>query len=334
MHMGVVENGLDLARVRERFLQGATVESGVRSMILNSWQRSRVLGLSPDRTARPYRPDVDPEARLVRAADPVLDWLQGRFAGSRMNIGLADAEGTILARRFGEPSLARRLPEFQVVPGFVFAEHLVGTNGIGIALAERRLCQVYGAEHFAERSQTNACSAIPIRDLVSGRIEGVLSFGCPRTDASPLMDVLISKAATAIERRLLEQSSARERALPDADADVARARAEVDVTGGRVGHGQLAAAGADLDVGLNRTQPHVAGSGDQRGVAAHRRHLDVTAAGLGLQPGEHRAQPDGAGTRVHLDLAGRPVRGHAAGAGVQVEAAGAAGHDDVSRAGP
>ncbi|MFF4209163.1 SpoIIE family protein phosphatase [Streptomyces sp. NPDC001796] len=218
----VVDNGIDLAQVRERFLQGGTVDSCVRSMIRNSWQRSVLLGLSPDQAELPYRPDVDTDVRLVRAADPVLDWLQNRFAGSRVNIGLADGEGTVLARRFGQPSLARRLPPFQVVPGFVFAEHVAGTNGIGLALAERRLCRLYGAEHFAERSQGNACSAIPIRDLLSGRIEGVLSFGCPRTDAGPVMDNLIVQAAHAIERRLLEQSSARERDLLQAYLDARR----------------------------------------------------------------------------------------------------------------
>ncbi|MGW5609067.1 SpoIIE family protein phosphatase [Streptomyces sp. NPDC003753] len=235
----VVDNGIDLAPVRERFLQGGTVGSGVRSMILNSWQRSVLLGLSPDQADLPYRPDVDTDVRLVRAAAPVLDWLQNRFAGSRMNIGLADGEGTVLTRRFGQPSLARRLPPFQVDPGFVFAEHVAGTNGIGLALAERRLCRLYGAEHFAERSQGNACSAIPIRDLLSGRIEGVLSFGCPRTDAAPIMDTLITQAARAIERRLLEQSSARERALLQAYLDARR--------GATVGAHLLDAAGIGVD---------------------------------------------------------------------------------------
>ncbi len=213
MHMGVADSGIDLALVRERYLQGGPAESGVRSLILNSWQRSLLLGLSPDQADLPYQENFDPDVRLVRAAVPVLDRLQLRFSGSRMNIGLADAEGMVLARRFGDRTMARNLPAFQAVPGFVFAEQVAGTNGIGIALTERRLCQVHGAEHFAERSQANACSAIPIRDPLSGRIEGVLSLGCPRVDASPAMDILINKAAQAIEHRLLEQSSARERAL-------------------------------------------------------------------------------------------------------------------------
>ncbi|MGW2746206.1 SpoIIE family protein phosphatase [Streptomyces sp. NPDC001450] len=206
-------DGAGPARTRERFLQGEAVEEGVRSPILGSWQRSRSLGLSPDQADLPYRTDFDPDSRLVHAAVPVLDRLQSRFAGSQMNISVADARGIVLLRRFGDASMARTLPAIQRVPGFVFAERYAGTNGIGLALAERQLIRVYGAEHFAERAQGNACRALPVRDPLSGRIEGVLCFGYPRGAEDPALAGVIRKAAEAVERRLLGQSSVRERAL-------------------------------------------------------------------------------------------------------------------------
>ncbi|MFB7669120.1 SpoIIE family protein phosphatase [Kitasatospora sp. NPDC056138] len=207
----------------------------MRSTILSSWQRCQLLGLSPDQAELPFRHDFEPDGRLVRAAEPVLDRLEHRFAGSRMNVALADAEGTVLQRRFGKVSMASSLPAIQTVPGFVFAEQFGGTNGIGLALAERRLCHVYGAEHFAERSQASACVAIPVRDLLSGRIEGVLCFGFPRTDADPALDAVICRAAAAIERRMLEQSSARERSLLRAYLDSGRRSR----TGAVAGNGRL-----------------------------------------------------------------------------------------------
>lgn len=210
---GRATDGAGPDRFRERFLQGEPVEAGVRTSILSSWQRCRFLGLSPDQSDLPFREDFDPEGRIVHAAVPVLDRLQSRFTGSGMNISVADATGTVLLRRFGEASLARSLPAIQSVPGFVFAEQFAGTNGIGLALAERRPIRVYGAEHFAERSQGSACRALPLRDPVSGRIEGVLCFGYPRSAEDPSLDSVLHKAAEAIERRLLGQSSARERAL-------------------------------------------------------------------------------------------------------------------------
>jgi serine phosphatase RsbU (regulator of sigma subunit)/anti-sigma regulatory factor (Ser/Thr protein kinase) len=210
---GRATDGTGPARLRERFLQGEPVDAGVRTYILNSWQRCRSLGLSPDRSDLPYREDFDPGARIVRAAVPVLDRLQAAFSGSQINISVADGNGTVLLRRFGDPSMARSLPAIQRVPGFVFAEQVAGTNGIGLALAERQLIRVYGAEHFAERSQANACVAMPVRDPLSGRIEGVLCFGYPRSFEQPALGAAIRRAAENIERRLLGQSSAHERAL-------------------------------------------------------------------------------------------------------------------------
>ncbi|WP_394365565.1 SpoIIE family protein phosphatase [Streptomyces sasae] len=200
-------------RFRERFLQGEPVENGVRTSILDSWLRCRSLGLSPDRSDLPFRDDFDPGGRIVRAAAPVLDRLQARFSGSRINISLADANGIVLLRRFGDPSMVRSLPAIQVEPGFVFAERFAGTNGIGLALAERGLVRVFGAEHFAERAQGNACIALPVRDPLSGRMEGVLCFGYQRSAEDPALADVIRRAAQAVERRLLRQSSARERVL-------------------------------------------------------------------------------------------------------------------------
>ncbi|MFH8658882.1 SpoIIE family protein phosphatase [Streptomyces afghaniensis] len=210
---GRATEGTGPARLRERFLQGEPVDTGVRTSILNSWRRSRSLGLSPDGTDLPYREDFDAGGRIVRAAVPVLDRLQIAFSGSQINISVADANGTVLLRRFGDPSMARNLPAIQRVPGFVFAEQVAGTNGIGLALAERQLIRVYGAEHFAERSQGNACVAMPVRDPLNGRIEGVLCFGYPRSFEQPALGAAIRRAAENIERRLLGQSSAHERAL-------------------------------------------------------------------------------------------------------------------------
>ncbi|MEV4441204.1 SpoIIE family protein phosphatase [Streptomyces sp. NPDC049577] len=238
--MGLVAADIGPVLAREQFFRGAPVEADIRGPILSSWQRSVSLGLSPGGCELPYTDDLDLDGRLVRAARPVLDRLEARFAGRNMNVALADARGAVLERRFGSASMVRRLAEIQSVPGFVFAEKFAGTNGIGLALAERHQISVYGAEHFAERSQTNACSAIPVRDLLSGRIEGVLCLGYPHTDVDAALDTVIRKAAAAIERRLLEQSSVRERALLRAYAE---ARRRAPAGDGQLG--ELAASGLD-----------------------------------------------------------------------------------------
>ncbi|MGW6883228.1 SpoIIE family protein phosphatase [Streptomyces goshikiensis] len=246
--MGATGEQIGPARSRERFLGGEPLTGGVRSPIMNSWLRCQSLGLSPDQTELPYRDDFDPDSRLVRAAAPVLDQLASRFSGSPMNVALADAGGTVLERRFGEPDLARTLPPIQSVPGFVFAERVAGTNGIGLALAERRLVQVYGAEHFAQRSQSSACSATPIRDQLSGDIVGVLCFGYPHSYQDPALAALVRRAAETVERRLMEQRSARERALLRTYLDAGH----LAHGGADTGNGHLIALAELGDSGLGR----------------------------------------------------------------------------------
>lgn len=248
MRMGATGEQIGPARSRERFLGGEPLTGGVRSPIMNSWLRCQSLGLSPDQTELPYRDDFDPDSRLVRAAAPVLDQLASRFSGSPMNVALADAGGTVLERRFGEPDLARTLPPIQSVPGFVFAERVAGTNGIGLALAERRLVQVYGAEHFAQRSQSSACSATPIRDQLSGDIVGVLCFGYPHSYQDPALAALVRRAAETVERRLMEQRSARERALLRTYLDAGH----LAHGGADTGNGHLIALAELGDSGLGR----------------------------------------------------------------------------------
>ncbi|MER7336233.1 SpoIIE family protein phosphatase [Streptomyces sp. NPDC000075] len=245
--MGVTGDQTGPARSRERFLGGEPVETGVRGPIMDSWLRCRLLGLSPDRSELPFREDFDPDSRLLRAAGPVLDELRERFSGSRMNIAVADADGMVLRRRFGEPSLARSLPPIQTVPGFVFAERYGGTNGIGLALAERRPVQVYRAEHFAERAQSNACCAAPIRDQLSGQIVGVLCFGYPYALEHPDLAALLGRAVGTIERRLMAQRSERERGLLHSYLEAERRAATAAGDGHTGPNGLPGPAGAGLD---------------------------------------------------------------------------------------
>ncbi|MFD6466871.1 SpoIIE family protein phosphatase [Streptomyces goshikiensis] len=312
--MGATGEQIGPARSRERFLGGEPLTGGVRSPIMNSWLRCQSLGLSPDQTELPYRDDFDPDSRLVRAAAPVLDQLASRFSGSPMNVALADAGGTVLERRFGEPDLARTLPPIQSVPGFVFAERVAGTNGIGLALAERRLVQVYGAEHFAQRSQSSACSATPIRDQLSGDIVGVLCFGYPHSYQDPALAALVRRAAETVERRLMEQRSARERALLRTYLDAGH----LAHGGADTGNGHLIALTELGDSGLGR--------GDQLILKEKATELICSTQRAAVEV----ALPHGRG----VTLMSRPVTSRSGVEGVVVEAVLTGEASEAPRAGP
>ncbi|MEO3869113.1 ATP-binding protein [Nonomuraea sp. B12E4] len=207
------EDPTALDRARKRFCAGEPVESGVRPWVLTSWERSRRMGVVPHAAPTVYDPDVDLHGRLAQAAAPVLDELESRVSGIKVALVLADGQARVLQRRVGEPALLRWLDHNQVLPGFGFPEQAIGTNGIGTALAERRPVLIWGREHYANSLGDLVCAASPIRDPISGHVEGVLNLACLDRFADPAMLGLVVDTTDLIGERLLEQISQREQVL-------------------------------------------------------------------------------------------------------------------------
>ncbi|MFJ3700287.1 MULTISPECIES: helix-turn-helix domain-containing protein [unclassified Streptomyces] len=207
----------NIARARLKFLESAEppatiVPEGIR----NSWQRSKYLGIGTDEVVVPYQPDYDRQSRLVRAAAPVLDRLERVLAGSDACVIVTDRKGWVRDRRVGEKRLSAHLDRVHLAPGFSYAEQFVGTNGIGVALEERRSYVVLGTEHFNERLQNVSCAAAPIRNSVTGRVEGAMNLTCWNGPERTLMAALVQEAAGDIERVMYEFSSSHQRALLEA----------------------------------------------------------------------------------------------------------------------
>ncbi|MGK3944630.1 SpoIIE family protein phosphatase [Streptomyces caeruleatus] len=202
-----------LVDAHERFLAGARVDSDVRGAVLDSWKRCRSVGLDPDRMLVRYAPDLALDERFLQAAEPVLQRLTGSLREVGMTIALCDGQGRMIQRVDGDRRLRGRLDEVRFAPGFDASEQVVGTNGVGTALAERGPVYVVGREHFADCLQPFACAGAPVRNPLSGHIEAVLDLTCLRDDGDPLMLRLVRDAARDIEGRLLEQATRRERAL-------------------------------------------------------------------------------------------------------------------------
>ncbi len=202
-----------LVDAHERFLAGARVDSDVRGSVLDSWKRCRSAGLEPHRLLVPYAPDLALDDRFLRAAEPVLRNLTASLSGMSTTIALCDAQGRMVQRLGGDRRLRTHLDEVNFAPGFDASEPVVGTNGVGTALADRGPVYVAGREHFADCLQPFACAGAPVRNPFSGRVEAVLDLTCLRDDGDPLMLRLVREAALGIEARLLEQATERERAL-------------------------------------------------------------------------------------------------------------------------
>ncbi|MFF4127906.1 SpoIIE family protein phosphatase [Microbispora rosea] len=216
-----------LERAHERFCAGEPVESDVRPWVLTSWERSRHLGVVSYHMPPVYDSDVDLHGRLAQAATPVLDELEARLSGIKVAVVLGDEHARVLQRRVGEPALLRGLDDNQVLPGFEFSEQAIGTNGLGTALAERRPVLVWGREHYPDSMSGLVCAGSPIRDPISGRVEGVLNLACLDKFADPAMLGVAVNATDRIEECLLEQISQREQAMLRAFLEARRRGGEV-----------------------------------------------------------------------------------------------------------
>ena len=200
-----------LAEARDRFLAAEPVDKKVvREPILASWWRSREWRIAADRLDLSYLGAPDLDTTLARAAEPVLRHLHEQLDGQPISIILTDATGLVLRRLTGDRDLERQLDAIMLIPGFSYAEDVVGTNGIGTALEAGGPAHVFGHEHYAERLEGMACAGVPLRDPVSGKTVGVIDLTCWRRDADPLMLSLVRSTADQLGQALTETSNGRD----------------------------------------------------------------------------------------------------------------------------
>jgi transcriptional regulator of acetoin/glycerol metabolism len=200
-----------LAEARDRFLSAEAVDrTVVREPILASWWRSREWRVAANRLDLSYLGAPDLDTNLARAAEPVLRHLHDQLEGQPISIILTDASGLVLRRLTGDRDLERQLDAIMLVPGFSYAEDVVGTNGIGTALEAGGPTHVFGHEHYAERLEGMACAGVPLRDPLSGKTVGVIDLTCWRRDADPLMLSLVKSTADQLGQALTETSNGRD----------------------------------------------------------------------------------------------------------------------------
>jgi transcriptional regulator of acetoin/glycerol metabolism len=200
-----------LAEARDRFLAAEPVNrEAVREPILASWWRSREWHVAADHLDLSYLGAPDLDTNLARAAEPVLRHLHEQLDGQPISIILTDATGLVLRRLTGDRELERQLDAIMLIPGFSYAEDVVGTNGIGTALEAGGPTHVFGHEHYAERLEGMACAGVPLRDPLSGKTLGVIDLTCWRRDADPLMLSLVRSTADQLGQALTETSNGRD----------------------------------------------------------------------------------------------------------------------------
>jgi len=194
--------------------------SGVRSIVSASWERAQAAGVDPEHHESPLLHDKR-EAQeawsthpLHRFA-PLVNKLLCDFAyDSQHIVVIADADGCIIWAS-GHPQVLVASESISFCPGHVWREEIVGTNGVGTALALDHPVQIFSAEHYNLKIRAWSCSGAPIHDPETGEVLGVIDVSSGIRAAHPTSLALVSAAADAVESVLrgeLEQRNATLRA--------------------------------------------------------------------------------------------------------------------------
>ncbi|MCW2706863.1 MAG: transcriptional regulator [Frankiales bacterium] len=207
---------LQIAAARAAFLgAGTTRLEGVPRAVAASWQRSASAGVANTALSLRHYDDVDIASRLVRCAQPVIGRLSDETADLPLSIALTDSRARILSRTDTSRTIGLLLDHVSLCSGFGYAEDEAGTNGIGTVLESGASVHIEGPEHFAEPLQPFSCAGAPIRDPVTGRVEGILDITSLAEHSSPMMHSMVRSAANQIERGLLVDRSQCQQALFD-----------------------------------------------------------------------------------------------------------------------
>jgi transcriptional regulator of acetoin/glycerol metabolism len=207
---------------RDPFSLSPADAPGVRPEVVRSWRRSLLAGVDPAATRFPVDDGFAPGTRLAAVAQPILDRLADQISDLGSWGFLTDRACRLLTTVVGELPPPGRFQEMDLRPGTVFAEDVIGTNGLGCAHEEQRPFLISGTEHFRTDSEVLTTTGVIIRDPVTRRHVGTLGVHCRREYASAAVLPLVVEIGRSIEAQLLASRSDGEREFFDAYLRVAR----------------------------------------------------------------------------------------------------------------
>ncbi len=200
---------MGIRRAYEDFLSGhIPTDDSVRSLVRESWLRSRDRGIDPAGVRPPGEEVGESDFRSYRSAHrlssvrPLIkSLLLDDLGDADALVAVGDAQGRLLWVD-GDGSARRKATGINFVEGAVWSETAVGTNAPGLALALNRGVQIVGPEHFAGPVQPWNCSAAPIHDPQTGGLLGFVDITGGETVSTPFTLTTVRSVVAAIEREL------------------------------------------------------------------------------------------------------------------------------------
>jgi len=154
----------------EKFVRDEKIdEKIVRPVILESWERSKKLGIDPNKKSfislknEELIKRLKDNQRLIKTSSPLLEILASSVQGSGFRIDLFDKDVYIL-KQWGDSETLENSYRLGSCPGACKSEEIAGTNAIGLAHILKIPIQLIGPEHYCSRLHQWTCSAAPIKD--------------------------------------------------------------------------------------------------------------------------------------------------------------------------
>lgn len=190
-------------------VSGAPVEA-LPARVRASWQRSAEYGVPLSDVQPVFTGDFDQQSLFYECGRDVLTALRRTLVSEPVSLMLTDPDGLVLNRMCGDHDLARTLDDVHLAPGFAYSEREAGTNGLGLALADRLPTLVRADEHYALSLCTYTCAAAPVLDPVSGRLHGSVNLTTWSRSSSELLLALAHSAAGNTAALMLARTGGRE----------------------------------------------------------------------------------------------------------------------------
>jgi transcriptional regulator of acetoin/glycerol metabolism len=183
--------------------------AAINPRLFASWQRSALYGVPLDGVQSIFSGTYDDDSLFYECGREVLADIHSTISSEPVGLMLTNAEGLVLNRLTDDSQLIHALDAVNLAPGFSYSEREVGTNGLGLALADRVPSLVRAKEHYSLSLRTYTCAAAPIFDPISGRLEGAVNLTTWSDARADLLLALAQTAASSISNLMLSRSTGR-----------------------------------------------------------------------------------------------------------------------------
>lgn len=219
--------------LKDEWLTGNTDGIDVAPVLLRSWERSReALGVPTNVREVPYVAEDELDQHLLDLFQAPMSRFSLDLSGTGVGLLLADSQGRILGRWAADHDARYHFDRVGTDRGAVLNETLVGTNGVGTALATGACVQIAGAEHYADMYSEAVCTGTPIRHPLTRKIVGVVTLSSGIIEGRSLLRPMVKALADQLQQHLLDAASPKARAVFQAFVDASK-----DKTGAVVGFG-------------------------------------------------------------------------------------------------